>query len=148
MGLKWFRARLSLEKEATKVPEMTGLYRRILYSELAIQKNAEVSTASFSNDSTASNDNETVQYDHSKADLTSQLSSSITNSEEIMVKDNEEEPQINSYAIENAEPPAFIKDPNVKEQSTCDEESNKITKDQNDMSGIKSPIYSDNELVI
>lgn len=150
MGLKWFRARLSMEKEATKVPEMTGMYRRILYSEhieSAIEKE-EVSTTHFSNNSMASDDNETIQYDHSKADLTSQLSSSITDSEEIMIKDNEKEPQINNYAVENAEPSAFIKDLNVKEQSTCDEESNKITKDQNDMSGTKSPICSDNELVI
>ncbi|TGZ56201.1 uncharacterized protein LOC112454342 [Temnothorax curvispinosus] len=150
MGLKWFRASLSMEEEAAKVPEMTGFYRRVSYFESAIPKNAEVSGApsSIISDSTASDDNETVQYDRSKADLTSQLSSSITDSDEITVKDNDKKLQINNHAVENAEPSTSIKDPNVKEQSTCGDESNKITEDRYDMSNTKSPISSDNELVI
>jgi len=146
MGLKWFRARLSLEEEASKVPAMTGLYRRISYFESTIQKNVKISAAppSVANDST-SDDNETVEYDRSKADLTSQTSSSIIESEEITVKDDKK-PQTNNHIVENVEP--SIKDSNAKEQSERGKESNKITKDQNDMSDTKNPIYSDNELVI
>lgn len=150
--LKRFRARLSMEKEAAKIPEMTGLYRRVSFSEMAIQKNAEVSAApsSITSDSTTSDDNETVQCDHSKVNITSQSSSasssSIIDSEEMMVKDNDKA-QINNYIFENVKP-STSKDANTKEQLTRGEESNKITKDQNDMSFTKSPICSDNELVI
>jgi len=134
-----------LEEEASKVPAMTGLYRRISYFESTIQKNVKISTAppSVANDSTTSD--ETVEYDRSKADLTSQTSSSIIESEEITVKDDKK-PQTNNHIVENVEP--SIKDSNVKEQSGRGKESNKITKDQNDMSDTKNPICSDNELVI
>lgn len=154
LGLKWFRARLSMEKEASKIPAMTGLYRKVSYSESTIQKYAEVSTAppSVASDSTASDNNETVEYDSkfkssSKADLTSQSSSSITDLEETPVKNNNKKPQINNYAIENVEPSTSTKDLNIKEQSTRDEESHKIIKNQSE-SDTKSPICSDNELVI
>jgi len=139
-----------MEKEAAKIPEMTGLYRRVSFSEMAIQKNAEVSAApsSITSDSTTSDDNETVQCDRSKVNLTNQSSpsSSIIDSEEMTVKDNDKA-KINNYIVENAEP-STSKDANTKEQLTRGEESNKITKDQNDMSYTKSPICSDNELVI
>lgn len=150
MGLKWFRASLSLEEGATKIPEMAGLYRRrVSYPELTIQKNAQILTSplSITNDSTANDDNETMQCDRSKTDLTSQLSSSIIDSEEITIKDNDKKPQINNHAVENAEPCTSNKDSNIKEHSPRSEESNKITKDQN-MSDTKNIICSDNELVI
>ncbi|XP_018313392.1 uncharacterized protein [Mycetomoellerius zeteki] len=150
MGLKWFRASLSMEKEASKVPAMTGLYRRISYFEPAIKKNVEVSLSTpplIASDSTLSGDNETVKNDRSRADLTNQTSSSIIDSEEITVKDIDNKPQINNHSVENAESSTSTKDPNVKEESARSEELNKITKDQN-MSDTKSPIYSDNELVI
>ncbi|XP_018359567.1 PREDICTED: uncharacterized protein LOC108758867 [Trachymyrmex cornetzi] len=150
MGLKWFRASLSMEKEASKVPAMTGLYRRISF-EPAIQKNVEVSLSTaphlIINDSTSSGDNETAKNDRSRADLTNQTSSSIIDSKEITVKDIDNKPQINNHLVENAESSTSIKDPNVKEESARGEELNKITKDQN-MSDTKNPIYSDNELVI
>lgn len=152
MGLKWFRASLSMEEKPTKIPELTGLYRRVSYSDLAIQKNAQVLTAppSMTSDSTASDDNETMQYDRSKADLSQSSSSSIIDSKEIIVKDNDKKPQMNNHAVENMEPSTSTKDPNIKEQpiATPSEESNKITKDQNDMSDTKNIICSDNELVI
>ncbi|XP_012523960.1 uncharacterized protein LOC105829546 [Monomorium pharaonis] len=145
MGLKWFRARLSIEKEQSKIPEMTGQYRRFSYSESTNKKNVEVLIATPSSvASDSSDDNETIEYDRSKTDLASQTSSSIIDSEEMMIKENVKKPQIINYMIENAEPSTSIKDPNVKEQSIHGEISNKTTKDQNDT---KSPIL-DNELVI
>ncbi|XP_018342227.1 PREDICTED: uncharacterized protein LOC108748501 [Trachymyrmex septentrionalis] len=150
MGLKWFRASLSMEKEASKVPAMTGLYRRISF-EPAIQKNVEVSLTTapllIVSDSTSSGDNETVKNDRSRADLTNQTSSSIIDSEKITVKDIDNKSQINNHSVENTESSTFTKDSNVKEESARGEELHKITKDQN-MSDTKSPIYSDNELVI
>lgn len=148
LGLKRFRACLSIKKEASKIPEMTGLYRRVSYSESTTQKNVEVSAAppSVASDSTASDNNETVEYDCSKADLTSQSSSSIIDSEETPVKDNNKKSQISNYAFEKTEP-STSKDLNIKEQSPRSKESNKIIKDQSE-SDTKSPICSDNELVI
>ncbi|XP_011867444.1 PREDICTED: uncharacterized protein LOC105561765 [Vollenhovia emeryi] len=149
MGLKWFRARLSIEKAAAKVPEMAGLYRRISFSESSIQRTAEVSVSpvSFASYSTASDDNETVPYDRSKEELTSQSSLSINDSEEITIKNNDKKLKINNHAVENAEPSTSNKDLNIKEPSTCNNESNKITKNQNDVLDT-SPICADNELVI
>ncbi|XP_011057397.1 PREDICTED: uncharacterized protein LOC105147823 [Acromyrmex echinatior] len=150
MGLKWFRASLSMEKEASKIPAMTGLYRRISF-EPAIQKNMEVSLSTapilIVSDSTSSGDNEIVKNNRSRADLTNQTSSSIIDSEEITIKDIDNKPQINNYSVENIESSTFTKDPNVKEESACSEKLNKITKDQN-TSDTKSLINSDNELVI
>ncbi|KAM0725019.1 hypothetical protein ACS0PU_009403 [Formica fusca] len=140
MGLKWFRARLSMEKEASKVPVMTGLYRRVSHFEsnvLAMRKN-EISSLSIASESTAIANNEGAQYDRSKADLASQLSSSsIIDSEEIW-HDN--------YVIVHTEP-STSKDSNLKEESLSrNEESNKMNREQNDNSDTKNP--SDNELVI
>lgn len=140
MGLKWFRARLSMEKEASKVPVMTGLYRRVSHIEsnvLAMRKN-EISSLSIASESTAIANNEGAQYDRSKADLASQLSSSsIIDSEEIW-HDN--------YVIVHTEP-STSKDSNLKEKSLSrNEESNKMNREQNDNSDTKNP--SDNELVI
>jgi len=150
MGLKWFRASLSMEKEASKVPAMMGLYRKISF-EPAIQKNVEVSLSTVPllivSDLTSSGDNETVKNDRSRADLTNQTSSSSIDSEEITIKDIDNKSQINNHSVENTESSIFTKDPNVKEESARGEKLNKITKDQN-MSDIKSPINSDNELVI
>ncbi|XP_011164186.1 uncharacterized protein LOC105199001 [Solenopsis invicta] len=149
MGLKWFRARLSMEEEASKVQPMTGLYRRFSdYSESTNWKNAEVSVAkppSVASYSMASDDNETMEYNRSKADLVSQTSSSIIDLEEITVKDDVKKLQISNYTVNNEEPSTSIKDPNIEQQSTHGKKSNKTTKDQNDA---KSPICSDNELVI
>lgn len=149
MGVKWFRASLSMEEESTKVPEMTGLYRRVSDYELSTQKSAQISVTllSTTSDSIANDDNETMQYDHPKADLSQSSSSSIIDSEEITVEINDKKPQINNVD-ENVEPSTSTKDLNIKEQSTHSEESNKITKDQNDMSDTKNIICSDNELVI
>lgn len=140
MGLKWFRARLSMEKEASKVPVMTGLYRRVSHFEsnvLAMRKN-EISSLSIASESTAIANNEGAQYDRSKADLASQLSSSsIIDSEEIW-HDN--------YVIVHTEP-STSKDSNLNEESLSrNEESNKMNREQNDNSDTKNP--SDNELVI
>ncbi|XP_012062191.1 PREDICTED: uncharacterized protein LOC105625470 [Atta cephalotes] len=150
MGLKWFRASLSMEKEASKVPAMMGLYRRISF-EPTIQKNVEISLSTVPllivSDLTSSGDNETVKNDRSRADLTNQTSSSSIDSEEITIKDIDNKSQINNHSVENTESSIFTKDPNVKEESARGEKLNKITKDQN-MSDIKSPINSDNELVI
>jgi len=150
MGLKWFRASLSMEKEASKVPAMMGLYRKISF-EPAIQKNVEVSLSTVPllivSDLTSSGDNETMKNDRSRADLTNQTSSSSIDSEEITIKDIDNKSQINNHSVENTESSIFTKDPNVKEESARGEKLNKITKDQN-MSDIKSPINSDNELVI
>jgi len=142
MGLKWFRASLSMEKEASKVPAMMGLYRKISF-EPAIQKNVEVSLSTVPllivSDLTSSGDNETVKNDRSRADLTNQTSSSSIDSEEITIKDIDNKSQINNHSVENTESSIFTKDPNVKEESARGEKLNKITKDQN-MSDIKSPI--------
>ncbi|XP_018045122.1 PREDICTED: uncharacterized protein LOC108685024 [Atta colombica] len=150
MGLKWFRASLSMEKEASKVPAMMGLYRRISF-EPTIQKNVEISLSTVPllivSDLTSSGDNETVKNDRSRADLTNQTSSSSIDSEEITIKEIDNKSQINNHSVENTESSIFTKDPNVKEESARGEKLNKITKDQN-MSDIKSPINSDNELVI
>ncbi|XP_011630887.1 uncharacterized protein LOC105422980 [Pogonomyrmex barbatus] len=150
MGLKWFRARLSMKKEASKIPAMSGLYRRISYFESATRKNIEISTMSpsIASDSATTDNNETAQYDRSKADFTNQSSSSIIDLEKTMVKDNDKKSQINNHAIENIESSTSTEDLNIKEQSTYSEKSNKITKDQNNISDIKSPICADNELVI
>ncbi|CAL1683805.1 unnamed protein product [Lasius platythorax] len=140
MGLKWFRARLSIKKEASKVPAMTGLYRRVSHSEsnvAAMPKNEDTSP-SISSDTTAIANNEGAQYDRSKADFANQLSSSS-------IIDSEEH---GDYAIINTEP-STSKDSNLKEQSLSrDEESNKINTEQSDSSDTKSRICSDNELVI
>lgn len=145
MGLNWFRASLSMEEEASKVDTMTGMYRKISFFE---PKDVEISAAPPSVASDSISSEETAEYDRSKADLTSQTSSTI-DLEEMTVKDTDKKSKINNHAVENTEPPTSNKDPNVNEQSgERDEESNKITKDQNDTPVTESPICSDNELVI
>lgn len=140
MGFKWFRARLKIKKEVSKIPAMTGLYyRRESCAELfttTTRKNEISDKQVFEhNISAASINNESVQYDHSKADLKCQLSlSSSIHSK----KSND--------TVENV---SSIKDPNVKrESSTHDMELNKTNKDENDVSNTKKHISSDNELVI
>lgn len=139
MGLKWFRARLSMEKEASKVPVMTGLYRRVSHFEtnVSMRKN-EVSSPSIASESTTIANNERAQYDRPKADLASQSSSSSINDSEEIWHDN--------YVIVHTEP-STSKDLNLKEESLSrNEESNKMNREQNDSSNMKNP--SDNELVI
>ncbi|KAL0106795.1 hypothetical protein PUN28_015383 [Cardiocondyla obscurior] len=155
MGLKWFRARLSMEKEAAKVPELTGLYRRMSDFESTpkfgkIMKYSTNSDITFPivNDSMINDNNRTVERDLSEADCTSQSSSSIINSEESMTKDSDKKIQINNHEIENVEPSTSTKNSTIKEQLISGEELKKITNDQNYISDTKNPVSSDNELVI
>lgn len=143
MGLKWFRARLSLNKKgAYKVPTMTGMYRRISYSEsntLATRKNEYTFSAvssSIANDSTSVNDKE-QQYDRTKEDLASQLSSLNTD----LKRDN--------YVIQNEGYTASMNDLNAAEQSSiCGGEINKINEDQNYVTNTKDRFCQETELVI
>ncbi|GAB1865200.1 hypothetical protein CAJAP_06279 [Camponotus japonicus] len=136
MGLKWFRAHLSLKKlkkEASRVPGMRGLYRRTSHFESNVKNEVlaknEVSSASITSDSTAIANKEEAQHNRSKADLASQLSSS--SSIDSQEHDNHENVNTN---------PSTSKDSDLKEQSLPqDEESNKKNKEQSDS--------SDNELV-
>ncbi|KAL6435971.1 hypothetical protein ACFW04_005657 [Cataglyphis niger] len=140
MGLKWFRARLSMEKEASKVPVMTGLYRRVSHFEtnVSMMRKSEVSSPSMASESTTIVNNERAQYDRPKADLASQLSSSSINDSEEIWHDN--------YVIVHTEP-STSKDLNLKEESLSrNKESNKMNREQHDSSNKKKP--SDNELVI
>jgi len=135
MGLKWFRARLSMKKEASKVPTLTGLYRRVSCFESDIstkEENKTFAAPSTINDSTISTNNEKTQHNHLKTDLTSQSSSlPITNLKEDSNYTNAES------STENT---------NIKEKSLIsNEQLNKTNKNQSDM---KSNIYSDNEIVI
>ncbi|XP_029169981.1 uncharacterized protein LOC114939723 [Nylanderia fulva] len=61
MGLKWFRARLSIKKEASKVPAMTGLYRRVsprFESNTTMPKNEDIlNSPDILNTPTVSSDN-------------------------------------------------------------------------------------------
>lgn len=140
MGLKSFRARLSMNNKKSKVPELTGLYRRVSYSESdvsTIQKNAPL----FRRNILAKeihNNNETSQNDSSKSDVTDKLSSSTI---------NEMEERANQ-TVENAK--LSIDDSNALEQSlTDDKELNKINENQDDhASDTKNRISSDNEMLI
>lgn len=141
MGLKWFRARLRMKKETSKIPEMTGLYyRRVSYAELfasTTRKNEVSDIQAFEpNVSAASIKNESAEYDHSKVDRTSQSSlSSSTHSKE------------SNDTVENAKSSTKDSDANA-EASMHDVELNKINKDKSDVSDTKKHISSDNELVI
>jgi len=136
MGLKWFRARLSMKKEASKVPKLTGLYRRVSCFESDIlmkEENKTFATPSTINDSAISTNNEKTQYNYLKADLTSQSSSLPI----INLKEH------NNYT--NAE--SSTKNTNIKEKSLIsNEQLNKINKNQSDISD--KNICSDNEIVI
>lgn len=142
MGLKWFRARLSINKKGTcKVPTMTGIYRKVSYSEpniLAMRKNEYTLPAvssSIANNLTRANDKE--QDDRAK-DLTSK-SPSLLNTD--LDCDN--------HVIQNEEPTTSIKNSNTVEQfSVRKEEINKINKDQSHISNIRGHTSQETELVI
>nr|XP_012232620.1 PREDICTED: uncharacterized protein LOC105678126 [Linepithema humile] len=140
MGFKWFRARLKITKKASKIPVMTGLYRRVSYVEsfTSTTRKNEISNEQVfeHNVPAASINNESMQHD-SKADLTSQLSSSSS-------IDSKE----SNHTVENAKSSA--KDSTINgESSTHDKkELNKINKDESNVSDTKNRVSSDNELVI
>ncbi|XP_025266937.1 protein starmaker-like [Camponotus floridanus] len=170
MGLKWFRAHLSLtklKKEASRVPGMIGLYRRTSHFESNVKNEVlaknEVSSPSITSDSTAFANKEEAQHKRSKADLASQLSSSIdsqkhdnyknVNTDPSTSKDSDLKEQAlpqdeklnnnrersNSLNVKSRSDNKLI-DSNLKEQYLSqDEESNKKNKEQSDS--------SDNELV-
>lgn len=143
MGLKWFRARLSIKKEKAKIPAMMGLYRRVSHSELnvaAMSKNEDISNPppTISSDSTAIANNG-AQYDRT-ADFIIDEDENYHRRQLLIPKKH------GNQAIVNAEPSTSIKDLNLKEQSLSqDEESNNMNTEQNDNSD-KSRL--DNELVI
>ncbi|XP_025160486.1 uncharacterized protein LOC112589860 [Harpegnathos saltator] len=135
MGLKWFRARLSINKKgAYKISTMPGIYRRVSYSEsntLAMRKNEySLSTVSSSiaNDSTNANN---------KEDLTSQSQSLNTDLEH------------DEYVAQNEELVASIKELKmVKQSSIYEEETNETNEDQNHVSNMKDSTCQETELVI
>lgn len=140
MGLKWFRARLSMNKKEYKVPVMTGIYRRVSYAEsnaLATRKNEHMSPtviSSIANDSNA-NDKE-QQYDRAKEDLVSQSPSSNV--------DNKS----GSNVIQNKEPTASMRDSNAEESLMSGEETNKSNEEQSHVSNTKDRVCEETELVI
>lgn len=146
MGLKWFRARLSINKEETsKFPTMTGLYKRVSYFEYNTSTvpqsplyTSSATSPTISNDSTVSANDEEARYDRAKADLAGPLSSSITDTEE---RDNR--------AAQNEELSTFTKDSSITKRSLMrEEESNKLNKEQSHTSDMKSHICQENEIVI
>lgn len=139
MGLKWFRAHLSLKKlkkEASKVPGMIGLYRKTSHIESnEVSAKNEISSSPIISDSIVIVNNEETQRDRSKADLASQLSSSSS------VIDSQE---YDNHENVNTEP-STSKDSDLKESLSQDEELNKLNKERSDNLDIKS--QSDNELI-
>lgn len=140
MGLKWFRAHLSLaklKKEASKVPGMMGLYRRTSHFESNVKNEVlaknEVSSPSIISDSTAFANKEEAQHKHSKADLATQLSSSIDSQKH----DNHK--NVNTD-------PSTSKDSDLKEQALPqDEKLNNNRERSNSLDVVKS--RSDNKLI-
>lgn len=137
MGLKWFRARMSMKKEASKVPAMTGLYRRVSYFEPDVstiqRNNVSAAPASMNNDSTSMK-NEESQCDHSKSGPTSESSSlPIINTKEY-----------DNRAIGNADLSMPAKDVMKERSLTPAEQLNKTN--QNNIPVTKAG--SDNEIVI
>lgn len=139
MGLKSFRARLWMNKRS-KVPELTGLYRRVSYSESDVSTMQKKNATLFRRDVSTKDihSNETSQNDSSKSDVTDKLSSSTI---------NEMEERANQ-TVESAR--RSINDSNTLEQLlTDDKELNKINENQDDhASDTKNRISPDNEMLI
>lgn len=138
MGLKWFRAHLSLKKlkkEASRVPGMIGLYRRTSHFESNVKNEVLAKNEDFSpsitSDSTAFANKEEAQHKRSKADLASQLSSSIDSQKH----DNHK--NVNTD-------PSTSKDSDLKEQALRQEKLNN-NRERSDSLDVKS--RSDNKLI-
>lgn len=124
MGLKWFRARLSIKKKVYKDQDMIGFYRKISYFESdisAVPRNANSGSSSFLYDSAVNSNNEIAQYDRSKIGLTSQLTplSHIDSVE-------------TDYTIQDIEASTSIESSNIaKELLINGEKSKKVNKNDN-----------------